>query len=422
MNIVHQYSNLSCMNFDTTREQENFISKVDKVCESLRSIEEECYIEDRLNESLIPEFSKIGMLGCPISKDYGGLGFDILTYCKSLERIGEEGNSMRTFFSVHTSIGQMVLQGWANEDQKKRYLPNTTNGKSIMAFALTEPEAGSDPASMNSRYEDKGEYYLLSGMKHWIGNGTIADIVTTYAKDMTTNRISAFIVDMNSSGIRKKEMKNKMGLLTIKNAEIYFEECRVPKENLLGDLGQGLNIAYSALIDGRLSVAAGCIGVMNDCLNETLTYSKLRKQHGSVLAKKQLIQQHISRIIVGKESTRWLTYKAACARQKLHDYVEQFKLEEEQWHTKLNRSNTVYSKLRNEADKLTAIAKFHATNTAFDCANRSVQVFGSFGYQKTARVAKHFLDSRATMIYEGANEVLELKIASEVLGDAYKVY
>jgi alkylation response protein AidB-like acyl-CoA dehydrogenase len=410
------------MNFDTTREQEDFISKVDKVCESLRSIEEECYIEDRLNESLIPEFGKIGMLGCPISKDYGGLGFDILTYCKSLERIGEEGNSMRTFFSVHTSIGQMVLQGWANEDQKKRYLPNTTNGKSIMAFALTEPEAGSDPASMNSHYEDKGEYYLLSGMKHWIGNGTIADIVTTYAKDMTTNRISAFIVDMNSSGIRKKEMKNKMGLLTIKNAEIYFEECRVPKENLLGDLGQGLNIAYSALIDGRLSVAAGCIGVMNDCLNETLTYSKLRKQHGSVLAKKQLIQQHISRIIVGKESTRWLTYKAACARQKLHDYVEQFKLEEEQWHTKLNRSNTVYSKLRNEADKLTAIAKFHATNTAFDCANRSVQVFGSFGYQKTARVAKHFLDSRATMIYEGANEVLELKIASEVLGDAYKAY
>lgn len=422
MNTVHQYSNLSCMNFDTTREQEDFISKVNRVCESLRSIEEECYIEDRLNESIIPEFSKIGMLGCPISKEYGGLGFDILTYCKSLERIGEEGNSMRTFFSVHTSIGQMVLQGWANEDQKRRYLPNTTNGKSIMAFALTEPEAGSDPASMNSRYEDKGEYYLLNGSKHWIGNGTIADIVTTYAKDLTTGKISAFIVDMNSAGIRKKEMKNKMGLLTIKNAEIYFEGCHIPKENLLGELGQGLNIAYSGLIDGRLSVAAGSIGVMNDCLNETLTHSKLRRQHGSVLAKKQLIQQHISRIIVGKESTKWLTYKAACARQKLHDYVEQFKTEEEQWHTKLNRSNTVYSMLRKEADKLTAIAKFHATNTAFDCANRSVQVFGSFGYQKTARVAKHFLDSRATMIYEGANEVLELKIASEVLGNAYKAY
>jgi alkylation response protein AidB-like acyl-CoA dehydrogenase len=410
------------MNFETTKEQEEWISKVDNVCKILRSIEEECYIEDRFNENLVPQFSKIGMLGCPISKKYEGLGYDILTYCKTLERIGEEGNSMRTFFSVHTSIGQMVLQGWANEDQKKRYLPATTSGKSIMAFALTEPEAGSDPSSMNSEFEDVGEFYLLSGKKHWIGNGTIANVITTYARDKATGKISAFILDMNSPGVRKKEMKNKMGLLTIKNAEISFERCRIPKQNLLGDIGQGLNIAYSALIDGRVSVAAGSIGVMRDCLNETLRHSKSRTQHGSLLAKKQLIQQHISRIVVGIESSRWLTYKAASARQKLHDYVEQFKLEQEEWQSKLNRDNKIYSGLRNEADRLTSIAKFHATNTAFDCANRSLQVFGSFGYQKTARVAKHFLDSRATMIYEGANEVLELKIASEVLGDDFKAY
>jgi alkylation response protein AidB-like acyl-CoA dehydrogenase len=246
--------------------------------------------------------------------------------------------------------------------------------------------------------------------------------MTTYARDKTTGKISAFIVDMNSPGVTKKEMKNKMGLLTIKNAEIYFEDCHIPKQNLLGDIGQGLNIAYSALIDGRLSVAAGSIGVMKDCLNETLQHSTSRKQHGSLLAKKQLIQQHISRIVVGIESSRWLTYRAACARQKLHDYVEGFKLEHEIWQSKLNRDNKIYSTLRNEADRLTAIAKFHATNTAFDCANRSVQVFGSFGYQKTARVAKHFLDTRATMIYEGANEVLELKIASEVLGNNFRAY
>lgn len=410
------------MNFDTTKEQEMLISKVDRVCKSIRSLEEECYIEDRINEKLVPEFSKIGMLGCPISKKYGGLGYDILTYCKTLERIGEEGNSMRTFFSVHTSIGQMILQGWADEDQKKRYLPATTSGKSIMAFALTEPQAGSDPSSMNSEYEDIGEFFLLSGKKHWIGNGTIANIITTYAHDKITGKISAFIVDMNSAGIRKKEMKNKMGLLTIKNAEIDFESCRIPKQNLLGNIGHGLNIAYSALIDGRLSVAAGCIGVMKDCLNETLQHAKSRIQHGSVLAKKQLIQQHISRIVVSIETSKWLTYRAACARQKLHDYVEQFKLEEQAWQSKLNRGNATYSALRKEADRLTAIAKFHATNSAFDCANRSLQVFGSFSYQKTARVAKHFLDSRATMIYEGANEVLELKIASEVLGDNFKAY
>jgi alkylation response protein AidB-like acyl-CoA dehydrogenase len=275
---------------------------------------------------------------------------------------------------------------------------------------------------MNSQYEDIGESYLLTGKKHWIGNGTIASVITTYARDKTTGKISAFIVDLNSSGVTKNEMKNKMGLLTIKNAEINFKDCRIPKQNLLGDLGQGLNIAYSALIDGRLSVAAGCIGVMKDCLNETLKHTKSRRQHGSLLAKKQLIQQHISRIVVGIESSKWLTYRATSARQKLHDYVEQFKLEQEEWQSKLNRNNDIYSNLRNEADKLTAIAKFHATNAAFDCANRSVQVFGSFGYQKTARVAKHFLDSRATMIYEGANEVLELKIASGVLGDSFKAY
>ncbi|MDW0257834.1 MAG: acyl-CoA dehydrogenase family protein [Nitrososphaeraceae archaeon] len=410
------------MNFNTTNDQDGFISKVDAVCKTLRSFEEACYIEEKLNEKLVPEFSKIGMLGCPISKEYGGLGYDILTYCKSLERIGEEGNSMRTFFSVHTSIGQMLLQGWANQEQKKEFLPPTTNGKSIMAFALTEPQAGSDPSAMISEYEDVGDCYLLTGKKHWIGNGTIAKIITTYARDKTTGKISAFIVDMDSSGIRKKEMKNKMGLLTIKNAEINFEGCRIPKQNLLANVGQGLNIALSALIDGRLSVAAGSIGVMKDCLNETLRHAMSRTQHGSLLAKKQLIQQHISKIVIGMESSKWLTYRAAFARQKLHDYVEQFKLEQEGWQSELNRSNSTYSQLRKEADMLTTIAKFHATNMAFDCASKSLQVFGSFGYQKTSRVAKHFLDSRATMIYEGANEVLELKIASEVLGDSFKAY
>ena len=422
MSNMSQYSYLSCMNFDTTKDQQELILRVDNICKKIRSFEEECYIDDKINEKLVPEFSKIGMLGCPISKKYGGLGYDILTYCMALERIGEEGNSMRTFFSVHTSIGQMILQGWANEDQKKTYLPATTNGQSIMAFALTEPEAGSDPSSMKSEYEDIGDFYLLSGKKHWIGNGTIADVITTYARDKTTGKISAFIVDMNSPGVRRQEMKNKMGLLTIKNAEIYFEGCRIPKENLLGNVGQGLNIAYSGLIDGRLSVASGSIGVMKDCLNETIQHTKSRNQHGSLLAKKQLIQQHISRIVIAIESSTWLTYRAAYARQKLHDYVEQFKLEEDEWQSKLNRNNHNYSALRNEADRLTAIAKFHVTNVAFDCANRSVQIFGSFGYQKTARVAKHFLDSRATMIYEGANEVLELKIASQVLGKNFKAY
>jgi alkylation response protein AidB-like acyl-CoA dehydrogenase len=215
-------------------------------------------------------------------------------------------------------------------------------------------------------------------------------------------------------------MKNKVGLLTVKNAEVYFDGCIVPKKNLLGKKGQGLNIAYSALIDGRLSVAAGAVGVMEDCLQECVAHSKARTQHGSPLAKKQLIQDHIARIAVSIASSRWVVYRAAAARQKLHNYIESIRSDDKP--SKLVRGNREYAALRKEADELAAIAKFHASNCAFEAANNSVQVFGSFGYRKTARVARHFLDSRATTIYEGANEVLKLKIASQVLGDEYRAY
>lgn len=413
------YSNMSQMNFQLSSDQDKFLHKVDGVCRSIRTYEEKCYIEERLNDRVVPAFGRIGMLGCPVSKKYGGLGYDMLTYALAIERIGEEGASLRTFFSAHTSIGQMVLQGWGSEEQKKEYLPDTASGKSIMAFALTEPAAGSDPSSMLTKFETRGNHYVLKGKKHWIGNGTFANVMTAYAKDADTGKISAFIVERDSPGLRTVEMKNKMGLLTVKNAEVYFDSCVVPKKNLLGKKGQGLNIAYSALIDGRLSVAAGAVGVMKDCLQECIAHSKARSQHGSPLAKKQLIQDHIARIAVNIASSRWLVYRAAVERQKLHDYVEGVRSDNR---SSLGRGDREYSAFRREADELAAIAKFHASNCAFEAANRSIQVFGSFGYRKTARVARHFLDSRATMIYEGANEVLKLKIASQVLGEDYKAY
>jgi alkylation response protein AidB-like acyl-CoA dehydrogenase len=415
------------MSFDISKEQEIFLDGVDHICKSIRSYEEKCYLEERLNDKVIPEFGKIGMLGCPISRKYGGLGYDILTYILAIERIGKEGSSMRTFFSAHTSIGQMILQGWANEEQKKEYLQKTCDGKSIMAFALTEPLAGSDPSSIITKFEDKGDHYILKGKKHWIGNGTFANLMTTYAKEDSdsgsgSRNVSAFIVNGDSAGVRIEEMKDKLGLLTVKNAEVHFDNCIVPKKNLLGQKGQGLNIAYSALIDGRLSVAAGAIGVMMDCLNESVMYSKIREQHGSLLAKKQLIQEHIARIAINIESSRWLVYRAALARQKLHDYVEELKEVDDQWQSKLSRSNIEYSRLRNEADRFATMAKLHASNSAFDSANRAVQIFGSVAYRKTNRVARHFLDSRAIIIYEGTNEVLELKVASQILGEDYRAY
>jgi len=321
----------------------------------------------------------------------------------------------------------MILQTWWDHEQQKRYLPYTTTGKNIMAFALTEPNAGSDPSSITTSFEDRDDHFVINGKKHWIGNGSIADLLTTYAREVggtgsNEKNISAFLVDTDSTGISIREMKNKVGMLTVKNAEISFHNCIIPKTNLLGQKGQGLNIAYSALIDGRLSVAAGAIGVMKDCLNESVSHAKTRVQHGSLLAKKQLIQRHIAKIILNIEKSRWLIYRAAFVRQKLQNYIEGLKMRDDRWQLKMTRNNREYSVLRAEADNLSTLAKFSASNAAFNASNRAVQIFGSFAYKKTNRVARHFLDSRAITIYEGANEVLELKIASYVLGEGFRAY
>jgi alkylation response protein AidB-like acyl-CoA dehydrogenase len=425
---MRYFHDLSEMDFSISKRQKNYLSKVDNASKLLRGYEEECYLKERINDRIVPVFKNIGMLGCPISTKYGGLGYDFLTYCLALERIGEEGSSVRTFLSAHTSIGQLVLQGWANETQKKEYLPHTTRGESIMAFALTEPNAGSDPSAMEMVFEEKSDHYILNGRKHWVGNGTFADVLTTYAKERSSKnghgdgRISAFIIDEDCHGIRRKEIKHKMGLLTVKNAELHFRNCIVPKKNLLGLKGQGLSIAYNALIDGRLSVAAGAIGVIKDCLEESIRYSKHRTQHGDLLGKKQLIQDHLAKMVLSLESSRWLVYRAAVTRQHLQDYVERFKKANKDWQLKLSKPNEKYVQLRTEADRISAISKFYASNCAFDAANRSVQIFGSAGYTKKSRVARHFLDSRAIMIYEGANEVLSLKIGSQSLGKHFKAY
>ncbi len=421
MRAPDEFSNLSVMNFELSKEQKTILDQIDTACKSICDYETECYLNERVNEKIVMTFAPTGMLGLPISKKYNGKGADTLTYALALERIGQEGSSLRTFFSCHVSIGQLVLQNWGNEEQKRKYLPNTTTGKSIMAFALTEPPAGSDPASMTTKFEEKGDHYVLKGKKHWIGNATIADVITTYARS-DDSKVSAFIVQTDSKGFSANSIKHKMGLHSLDNGEITFDNCVVPKENLIGLKGRGLSIAYSALLDGRLSVAAGSVGVMEDCLNEAVKYSKTRVQFGEALAKKQLIQKHIASIASNIESARWLVYRTCVAKQKLAEYVEEMKEESNWMENLLTKKNSEYTQLRNEADRLVALAKYYATNAAFDSANRTVQILGSAGYSKKSRAARHMLDSRASMILEGANEVLELKIAQSILGREYRAY
>ena len=391
------------MNLMDRSERTEFLHDVDTFCMELRPIEEVCYVEHTFNEQLIPLCKKYGLLGIPIRKEYGGRGADSVTYTRALDRIGREGTGIRTFFSGHTSIGQVPIQTWGNEDQRKRYLPASTKGEKILAFGLTEPEAGSNPLEMKMTYEKKAEGYVLNGVKYLISNAGIAHAIVTFAYPKDGGRVSAFIADTDKEGFLKQDLTTKLGMPTANTALFELHDYPVPKENLLGAEGDGFKIAMSTLMSGRLSVAAGCLGVIADCLNEAVRYSKERHQHGKPIAKHQLIQEHIAMIQTELDAARCLVYRAARAKNAYD----------------ADPSNV---KVREYADRLIAEGKFYASNAAWDAADRAVQVFGGRGFSYLFRPGRHLLDVRVCRLYEGTDEIMKLKIASAVLGKEYEAY
>jgi alkylation response protein AidB-like acyl-CoA dehydrogenase len=297
----------------------------------------------------------------------------------------------------------LTVQKWGNEEQKGRYLPSGSRGETVFAFGLTEPGAGSEPASLKTQFAEKNGKYTLSGQKTWISNGSVADAVIIFAYPAgSKDGMCAFIVDSDSEGFSARPIENKMGLYSSDTGTIYLENCVVPKENLLGPTGKGLAVAYSALMSGRLSVAAGCVGVIQDCLDESARYSKIRVQHGKPIGKHQLVQRHIGIMATNLEAARWLTLHAAYLKQRYEE-----------------KESTA---ARDEADIAIAEAKYLSSNLAFDAANRAVQVFGANGYSLENRPARHLLDSRVCKIYEGTDEILQQKIAVSVLGKDFEAY
>lgn len=400
-----RFTDVSSMRFDQTDEQKILLEQIDRVCRELRPNEDRCYLEHRQNDDVRKRFGSAHLLGLPISKDYGdGQGVDMVTYALALERIGREGTCVRTFFSGHVSLGMLTVQKYGDSEQKSRYLIPGTKGEKVMAFGLTEPTSGSDPASLSTSFEEKADSFVISGRKMWISNGSVADsvIIFAYPKGIKEG-MCAFIVDSESDGFSAAPIQNKMGLYSSDTAEIVLEGCRVAKSGLLGTQGRGLSVAYSGLMGGRLSVAAGCVGVMQDCLEEAAQYSSMRIQHGKLIGKHQLVQRHIGTIAVNLEAARWMTLYAASLYQKhLDDGTDML--------------------LRAEADIAISKAKLFASKASFDAANRAVQVLGANGYSLENRPARHLVDTRVCQIYEGTNEILEQKIAISVLGKDFESY
>ncbi len=399
------FTDVSGMRFDETEEQKILLEQVDRVCKELRPIEDRCYLEHRQNDEVRKRFGSAHLLGLPISKEYGdGQGVDMVTYALALQRIGREGTCVRTFFSGHVSLGMLTVQKYGDAEQKSRYLTLGTRGEKVMAFGLTEPGAGSDPASLSTSFEEKDGGFVIDGRKMWISNGSIADSVIVFAYPKGRKEgMCAFIVDAESDGFSASPIENKMGLYSSDTAEILLEGCRVDKGSMLGIPGKGLSVAYSALMGGRLSVAAGCVGVTQDCLDEAAQYSSIRVQHGKPIAKHQLVQRHIGIIAVNLEAARWLTlYAASLYQRHLEDRTDMT--------------------LRAQADIAISKAKLFAAKASFDAANRAVQVFGANGYSIENRPARHLVDTRVCQIYEGTNEILEQKIAVSVLGKDFESY
>jgi alkylation response protein AidB-like acyl-CoA dehydrogenase len=337
--------------------------------------------------------------------EYGGRGADTVTYAKALTRIGQEGTGVRTFFSGHTSIGQYPIMTWGSEEQKRSYLPASCKGEKILAFGLTEPDAGSNPLEMTTTYERKPDHFLLNGVKYLISNAGIASTVVVFAYPKAGGRVSAFIIDTDAAGIEREDLLAKVGMPTANTGMFSLTDYHCPLGNMLGPEGDGFRIAMGTLVSGRLSVAAGCLGVIEDCLIESVRYAKERMQHGKAIGKHQLVQEHLTAIEMARLASDALVMKAAEAKDA-------------------SEADPNNAALKASAELLAAQAKLYASNAAWEAADHAVQIFGGRGWSTLYRPGRHLMDVRVCRIYEGTDEILKLKIAAALLGgkeyEAYK--
>jgi alkylation response protein AidB-like acyl-CoA dehydrogenase len=388
-------------------ERAKLMSDVEAYCTELRPIEEVCYLEHKFNEAIVGLAKKHNIMGIPVPTQYGGRGADSLTYARCLARINREGTGPRTFFSGQTSIGQYPIMKYGSEATKKKYLPKSCRGECILAFGLTEPDAGSNPLEGTTTYRREGDKLILNGVKYLISNGTIADAVVVFAfpegKDGADRRMSAIVVDTAGGTFEKEQLHAKPGMFTSDTGMFQMNDHPVPAENLLGEEGNGFRIAMHTLISGRLSVASGCLGVIEDCLIEVLRYAKERHQHGKPIGKHQLVQEHIAMIEMARATSDAMIERAALAKQASDD------------------APADAAKLK-EADNRVAQAKFHASNAAWQATDHAVQIFGGRGWSELYRPFRHLQDCRVCRIYEGTDEIMKLKIASSLLGKDYEAF
>ncbi len=339
---------------------------------------------------LVKKIADQGYLGAIVPREYGGAGLGYLDYGLVVEEIGRGCSSVRTVISVQTSLVCSAILKWGTEEQKHHYLPKLCSGDWLGCFGLTEPDTGSDAAKQKTRAKKTDSGWVINGSKMWISMGNYAKVALIFAQtdpEKGHRGLACFMVDTDQPGYQASTIEHKMGLHASDTASIALEDVEVTDDQMLGEIGDGFKVAMSSLDSGRYSVAAGCVGICQGCVEESVKYAKEREQFGRPIASFQLVQAMIADMVLKTDASRMLVWRAGFLKDK-------------------GRPNTLE----------TSVAKLHATEAAVECSNTAIQVHGGAGYVDDHPVERYFRDVRVTTLYEGTSQIQKLIIGRAMTG------
>ena len=346
---------------------------------------------ERMDLAIVEKLAHVGFLGCALPEEYGGMGLDTMSYCLVMEELGRADSSVRGIVSVNNGLAGKTIATWGTDAQKTEWLPKLCDGKALGCYGLTEPGSGSDPASLVTRAERDGDEWVLDGSKIFITLGSWAGVCLVFARTggEGARGITCFLVPTASDGFSARKIDGKLGLRAQDTAELFLDGVRVPDTARLGDEGEGFKVAMSALDNGRISLAAGSVGIAQGCVDASLAYAAERKQFGRSIATFQLVQELIADTAVETEAARMLAWRAAF----LADAGEPYTLAASQ-------------------------AKYYASEVALRAANAAVQVHGGYGYVDEFPVQKYLRDARVSTLYEGTSQIQKLLIGRALTGES----
>jgi butyryl-CoA dehydrogenase len=343
-----------------------------------------------VSPEILQKLGELGYLGLAVPEEYGGVGADALSYVIVMEELSKACASTSTAVSVQNSLVEFPIVEFGTEEQKRKYLPKLATGEWFGAFGLTEPEAGSDAAGMKTTAVRDGDFYVLNGTKRFITNAAFAQVFIVFAltDPAAGNKgVSCFIVERGTPGFTVGSEEDKMGIRGTSTCELFFEGCRVPAENLLGEENKGFKVAMLTLDAGRIGIAAQALGIAEAALEESVKYAQERIAFGKPLASFQAIQFKLADMKAQIEAARWLVYHAAWKKDQGEDYILE-----------------------------SSLAKLYAAEIASKVADEAVQIHGGYGYIRDYKVERLYRDARITRIYEGTSEIQKLIIARQLLG------